>query len=466
MVAGVANGGFVGLASPPILEIELHNSGSRMRKRCKWRWSVQDLGGWIPRKRSQALWVGSAIDRALKAYYDEKSREGYYNLCNEANADAPDWNSGEPFWDEDNARQAAQLALEEYLEQGKEGQVADNVSEDYDTLCNLAREMWIVYLAQLDIAPDDFEVICMGRGFKGHLGDYQDPLTGQYCRFFYAGELDGLILYQGRLYVFENKTSYAPEVLINSLDRDEQASRYHWAVRRMVAAGAFEHLGVPRDTPVWGSMFNILWKRVPKPVQINKPTTKGTLLSKVLHNSWVEEYFNALKEYRPYKWDEKAPTGAHPLTPLDTQRVGTIMPWLPKATTAAALAELTKEWEEQHLPAITKLDNLPWLRRVVVDRNDDMLAQVESQLWAECLEEVDLRLHPEKIFRNPTFGCAIDCPVLDVCNAHLRGQPVEGLLAEFFYRKGDPTAPAVSAVPELTDDEEADGWDNSDDLPF
>lgn len=438
---------------PQILEIEMHNSSSRMRKRCRWRWSLQEVGMWRPRRRSAALWVGSAIDRALKAYYETVSRQRYYDIITETPDvstphDVQDWS--EPFQDLDAAATAGWAALEAYLtEVASFDKPQDTVDDHFEELSNLAREMWITYLAELDRVPDAFEVIVMDRQFKGFLGI--QTVLGTSCSFYYAGEFDGLILMNGKLYIFENKTSGMPEQLINSLDRDEQSSRYHWAVKRMVAAGAFEHLGIPRDMEVWGTLFNVLYKRVPKPVAVNKPVKGISMLSKVVGNHKLEDYIEALKEVRPYKWEEKAPRGSKKMPTIETGRMGDISPWIPEADAA-----LLDEWNNQHVPAIIKLDRLPWVRRIEVDRNPSMLAQTETQLWAECMEEAELRIDPNRVYRNPTFQCSIDCPVLEVCNMHLRGMPIQAYLEEFFVRKGeegDPYDGTVTDVPELVDDD-------------
>lgn len=428
------------IATTPV-EIELHNSSSRARKRCRWRWQKNYVEGWQPRRIQKALYLGTAIDLALKAYYYEGSRQQTYDNLPEGVRQTWPAPGEAPFRDLDAAELAASTAMEEFFE--KALQLPTEDEEARQVTIELARGMWTMYTASRRDMPDEFEVLCVGRQFQGLIHAYQGPLAqGSTIPFYYAGEFDGIILMNGVVYLLENKTSSQVANLINSLERDEQASRYHLAVSKMVAAGALEYLGIHRDTPVWGTLFNIIWKRAPaNGPRINKPLRNvGTLISKQSVNCHVNDYVAAVAEHRPYVWElPTPPTGRGRIKPtyvvleaVDLGPYGIIAPMLEAPNEA-----LETEWKEQHVPELLRLRDLPWVRRVEVDRNQYTLALVQNQLIVEMEEELDLRLNPYKIYRNPTFECARDCSFMEPCNADLQGQPIQSMLEEFFVRKGE-----------------------------
>lgn len=470
----------------PPTEIEIHNSGSRTRKRCRWRFSVMDIQGWYPRKRSRALWLGSAIDAALKEYYGVGSRHWRHENMAGEGVEYPDGPT------EHDRAAMGWGALEEYLQRYQGPAIDDTVTENYEELCDLARAMWTTYLEWAAPRDEQIEFIVTGRRFRGRLGEYQLP-GGSIIPFYYGGEFDGLVLYQGKLYVWENKTSSQMDNLIMSLERDEQAGRYDWAVRKMVAAGAFEHLGVPRDTPVHGTVFNIINKKAPVDVAFNQ---NGTI-SKVAKANVVEDYVDALVSQGIVLGPAtgKHPAKAKPLDPImlpwspkyedlgyqpepGTDRMTTLFFHVPLGTESKGAGRNVKtpavlqkqamdDWTEQHAPALLRLRDIRWVQRVVTDRAQATLDQIESQLYWEAVEELELRLYPERAYRNPTFSCRIDCGIVELCNTHLKGLPVESMLEEFFwnkYRDGEMPEFVASDVPELMDDEE--GYLEPDDLPF
>lgn len=422
-----------------IESIELHNSGSRLRKRCRWRWYKQEVEGYKPRKRAAALYLGTLLDRALKAFYATHSRET--RLA-----------TGETFVDYDEMISAASgnamAALEHEIEQAValNGELDDTVTEQFDSLCSLARTMLDTYLEWAHSNDKPMEAIALGRQFSGYIGAGGDGIP-----LFYAGEFDGLILWDGALYILENKTSLRPEQLIASLDRDEQASRYHFAAQRMINAGAFESLGIPKGTVVRGTIFNIMLKRTPTAVKINK--NKNKTISKVAGSYRTEDYLRAVQENRPFVWTDDAPLEGGPWVRCTSFATGE-----PTETGPWALAKDVAEWDEQHVPALQAAMAIQWVRRHVTDRNAATLAITEAQLITEAREDLYLREHPEENYRNPTFACAIDCPMLEPCTADLKGMPIDSLLLEFYTKKGE----ADPVVPDLEDDSNYAEMDISD----
>lgn len=421
--------------------------------------------GWVPRKRAKALFLGSAIDRALKAYYHIGSRQ--WGL--EEHGDPID----RPIPTIEEREVASWEAFEEYFEQGKAAGIEDDVAESMEELEKLARQMWLTYVSEAEPLDKGMEIVCVDWRFTGNVGYHRDD-TGD-VQILYGGEFDGIVLYGGKLYVLENKTSANVRQLIDSLDRDEQAGRYHWAVARMVAAGAFAHLGIEADTEVWGTLFNILSKKNVTPVRVNQ---NGTISKQALNNK-LSEYLTALTEHRgikfaapgrnPPRGSKKLPSVSVPFTPdlapvaePDQSGMANLNPFVPtKGTKKEEREALAEEWESQHIPALLRLREVKWNERVLTDRNQAALQIIGTQLFWEGVEEWELRNHPERGFRNPTFLCAIDCPVIDACTAQLRGQPIQSLLEEFYVNRfAEEGTEAVNwepeDVPELVSDDV--GW--------
>jgi len=460
--------------------IEIHNSGSRARKRCRFRFVLGEVLGWVPRKRARALFLGSAIDAALKAYYYEGSRGQYWARAAEEAGNTPVaviWDNRE-FPNPELQTAASIEALEAYFIKAAEVDIDDEITAEWDELYKLAYDMWYSYL---EVAPGldrGIEVIEMDRRFTGRVGEYQDPMTGDTTEILYGGEFDGVWLIKGILYIDENKTSSMMKAFLDSLDRDEQASRYNWALVNMVQAGAYEHLGIARDTPVGGSLFNVLNKKTVTAVKVNQ---NGTISKSALNNS-VRDYCAALEEHRGFIFPDGGiiPGGTKRFAPLPVPATpwalskastepdsvhGTVMvqPYVKvKGTTKDERDAMIEEWNDQHVPTLMRIRAIDWQARVTVDRNPAALDITHQQLYWEGVEELELRQHPERGFRTPTFQCAIDCSFLDPCTASLRGEPIDGLMQEFYWNKlaGDnPDLVELTAddVPELVETEDV-GW--------
>lgn len=490
------------MATAPVVmqELVMHNSGSRLRKRCSWRWHIQEVQGWIPRKRAVALYLGSAIDRALKAYYHYGSRK---QLAEDFEEQQPGnvspyisvdpegrwvWElESDVDWEEELAfrENASWEALNDYLMDAEDPELPDDdpVKMAASEIRVMAHRMWVTYLEMAQVEGSilqRMEIVAVDWPFKGPVSHepYVDP-DGQQVLFYYAGEFDGIVILDNKLHLLENKTSINMMQLINSLDRDEQASRYWWALVNLVRAGRLEHLGVNRDIELGGTIFNILSKTNMGVPTFNKITKKeealglefGKISKSTGANTQLAMYMRAMEE-RKYSFvpDSKAWPRGKAVVRMPDSVEGVRCFVRGKVDLREFLSE---EFEDQHRDALIRVSETVWVTQHIIDRNDAMLAMTHSQLYAEMVDDWRIRHHPEQAYRTPNFMCANECPFVSVCNASLRGEPIAGLLEEFYTTKAELEAEKINSVPVLVNGDYDDGGEgygppvhDIEDLPF
>lgn len=107
----------------------------------------------------------------------------------------------------------------------------------------------------------------------------------------FVGRFDGVVmLSDGTLWLWENKTSSRINELVNSLDNDEQATGYIYALQEIIGY------------PVSGVIYNILLKKVPTHARVLK---SGSLSTAKNISASFESYLQDIKSNHP-EYDNNA----------------------------------------------------------------------------------------------------------------------------------------------------------------
>lgn len=161
--------------------------------------------------------------------------------------------------------------------------------EDYDEFnddLKLGLEMIHRY-DQFHKTQYPFKVISLEHEFDTRLR----TLTGNKSRINFAGRVDGIVEWQGHLWLLEHKTAaYINPQYLKNLELDDQINHYLWAARAI----GYDVIGI---------LYNVLAKWVPHPPKLLK---NGKLSISKTQKTTYKLYLQAIKDcgFKPSDYDE------------------------------------------------------------------------------------------------------------------------------------------------------------------